>query len=202
MSDYYTKHTPKTISECVLPNGIQAEFFKIEKTGQIPNMLFYGSCGIGKSLVSRLLSEEALVLRCDGVGQNSETIRYAQGYATTANMLSDEPKVLVLDELDCLSTNAQEKIRALMDLVGNHCSFIATTNHPHKVLPALRSRLQPICFDVSAKDVTLRVKWEARLRQIFKMENGCEVERTRLDAAMGKFPDARRMITTCLTGIV
>lgn len=202
MSNYYTVYEPKSLEECVLPNGIQKQFSQMQKTDQVPNMLFYGSCGVGKSVVSKLLSEETLVLRCDSYDDNNDIVSTACRYATSASLMSDEHKVLVLDEIDCLSSKAQEKVRALIDLAGGYCSFIATTNHSHKVLAALRSRLQPICFDVSAKDVTLRVKWEDRLRQIFKMENGCEVDQNRLDAAMGKFPDARRMITTCLTGIV
>jgi len=117
-----------------------------ERNWEIPNMLFHGSCGIGKSMVSALLSDETLILRCDSDDENNDMVSRARCFATSANMFSDDPKVLVLDEIDCLSTKAQEKVRALMDIAGQCCSFIATTNHPNKVMPALRSRLKPLAL--------------------------------------------------------
>lgn len=201
MSNYYTKHAPKTIDECVLPDAIKELFFKIKETGHIPNMLFYGSCGIGKSIVSTLFSDESLILRCDSDDENNDIVSRGRRFATSASLFSDDPKVLVFDEIDCLSIKAQEKVRALVDHAGN-CSFIATTNHLQKVLPALRSRLKPVCFDVAANSLTMQSKWIIRLKEIFHLEHGQDIDDRRIDAAMKSFPDARRMITTCLTGIL
>ena len=52
------QYRPKTIEDCILPDHLKEMFTEIVKTGEVPNLLFTGTAGLGKTTVARALCEE------------------------------------------------------------------------------------------------------------------------------------------------
>ena len=52
---FVEKYRPKTIEDCILPNDLKETFKKIVNKGELPNMMFTGSAGVGKTTVAKAL---------------------------------------------------------------------------------------------------------------------------------------------------
>ena len=68
------------------------------------------------------------------------------------NCLSSEgSKIVVLDRADLVPEAAQQALPSVIDEM-DHCRFLFTVNHLSKIIPEIRSRLMPICFDIEPSD--------------------------------------------------
>ena len=92
-----------------------------------------------------------------------------QSFASTTALFGDY-KVLLLDEADNLSPDAQKSLRALIEAHQNNCRFILTCNYAHKLIAPLRSRLQEYNFTYPTDGKTLRNTFVKRLLQILQKE--------------------------------
>lgn len=118
----------------------------------IPHLLFGGSAGTGKTTLAKILVNELKVESGDFMQINAsresrvdETIR---GKITNfgQTMPYGDFKVILLDEADYLSHNAQAALRGVMEQYSESLRFILTCNYPHKIIPALHSRCQGFNF--------------------------------------------------------
>jgi DNA polymerase III delta prime subunit len=142
------------------------------------------------------LATNHVFLRCDGGVPPSEILATARGAGRTLSVYDDERKVIVLDELDTLNVTAQAKFRAVIDECGHNATFIATTNYIDSIIPALKSRLRPVCFDHDPGSVTLKSAWRQRLQAIYRAHFKCEIDESLLTKAILGYPDGRQMIST------
>jgi len=173
MSDkhlWVEKYAPTKISECVLPVKLQEEFSNMET---IPNMLFIGDAGVGKTTVAKVLCE---TLNIDMLFMNASTERgidevrnTIQSFASTTALFGDY-KVLLLDEADNLTPDAQKALRALIEAYQNNCRFILTCNYPHKLIAPLRSRMQEYNFAYPTDGKQLQNTFVKRLLEILSKE--------------------------------
>lgn len=201
MAASYLKYTPKTFNEIVLPAHIKGMLEAMILKNEIQPMLFYGEPGCGKTLTATLLHQGADVFRCDGDLTNSQVVEYVRAAARTPNVLElDQERLIVLDEVDRLDKQYQDKLRSVIDSTGRFTSFIATTNHLNKISDALKSRFMPVDFNVDRKNLTMRNAWKQRLEQIYRMEFGIEADPKIVGNALIAFPDARNMIAVLFTG--
>ena len=164
------KHSPQTIEDCVLPTKLKEEFSSMET---IPNMLFIGNAGVGKTTVASVLCK---TLNTDMMFMNAslengidDVRNKIQSFASTTALFGDY-KVLLLDEADNLSPDAQKSLRALIEAHQNNCRFILTCNYAHKLIAPLRSRLQEYNFTYPTDGKTLRNTFVKRLLQILQKE--------------------------------
>ena len=164
------KYAPKTIEECVLPDVLKKEFSNMET---IPNMLFIGNAGVGKTTVASVLcntlNTDMLFMNASLENGIDDVRNKIQSFATTTALFGDY-KVLLLDEADNLSPDAQKSLRALIEAHQNNCRFILTCNYAHKLIPPLRSRLQEYNFAYPTNGKTLRNTFVKRLLQILQKE--------------------------------
>jgi DNA polymerase III delta prime subunit len=164
------------------------------KEGSIPHLLFSGAAGIGKTtlakiLIKQLAIDEYDVLEINASRENNvDTVR-----DRITNFVSTMPfgkfKVVLLDEADYLSPNAQAALRGVMESYSESARFILTCNYPHKIIPALHSRCQG--FHIEKVDHT---EFTARAATVLVTE-GVEFDLDTLDSYVkATYPDLRKCL--------
>jgi len=140
------KYRPNTLNDLCVGDGVRKklESFKDE----IPNLLFCGNVGVGKTSLAKILVHD--VLKCDYLYINAsdengiDTIRNKiTGFIQTKSF-DGNIKVVVLDEADAMTKNAQDALRNMMESYAANARFILTGNHKHKISAALQSRCQSL----------------------------------------------------------
>jgi len=166
-------YAPTTIEECILPDDLKGEFQQIVDSGQLSNMLFNGDAGVGKTTVAKVLCD---MLNIDMMFMNASSERgidevrnKIQTFASTTSLYG-EYKVLLLDEADNLTPDAQKALRHLIEQYQNNCRFILTANYPYKLIDPLRSRLQEFNFTYPQDSKSLKNSFMKRILTILKQE--------------------------------
>jgi DNA polymerase III delta prime subunit len=189
------KYRPKKVEDYVFRDASQKK--QVEswiKEGSIPHLLLSGAAGIGKTTLARVLCnelniEEFDVLEINASRENNvETVR--DKIINFVQMIPFGPfKVVLLDEADYLTPNAQAILRGVMETYSNHSRFILTCNYPNRIIPALHSRCQG--YHVERTDQT---EFTARVATILVTED-IEFDLDTLDTYVkSTYPDLRKCI--------
>jgi len=164
------------------------------KEQSIPHLLFSGSAGVGKTTLAKVLLNEIGiqdfdVLEINASRENSTDV-VRDKITNFVQMIPFGPfKVVLLDEADYLTINAQAILRGLMETYSSTARFILTCNYPNKVIPALHSRCQG--FHVDKTDKT---EYTARVATILVNEN-VDFDLDTLDTYVKiAYPDLRKCI--------
>ena len=189
------KYRPKKVSDYVFRDENQKR--QVEnwiKEGSIPHLLLSGSAGIGKTTLAKVLCNELGIEDFDVLeinasrDNNVETVR--DKIINFVQMIPFGPfKVVLLDEADYLTPNAQAILRGVMETYSNHSRFILTCNYPNRIIPAIHSRCQG--FHVEKTDQT---EFTARVATIL-IEEDIEFDLDVLDTFVkAAYPDLRKCI--------
>jgi replication factor C small subunit len=142
------KYRPSTISTIALSDDNRLIINKFYKDKEIPNLLFIGNAGIGKTSLAKILVNEALQCQYLYINASDEngidTIRTKVTNFSRVKSLDGNIKVIILDEVDGLTLDAQRALRNTMEEYSQFTRFILTANYKHKVIPALQSRCQSL----------------------------------------------------------
>lgn len=138
------KYRPQTLDDIVLdPNVIRVIN---EISTEIPNLLFTGNPGTGKTSLAKIIVND--ILKCNYLYINAsdesgiDTIRHKITNFAQTKSFDGKVKVVILDEGDGLTANAQAALRNTMESYSKYCRFIITANYKHKIIPAIQSRCQ------------------------------------------------------------
>ena len=168
------KYRPKTIDECILPEVQKKPFKEIVEKQQIPNMILSGSAGVGKTTVARAMCEEIgadYILINGSVDNGIDTLRTkVQGFATSVSLTGGR-KVIIIDEADNLSADAQKGFRGVIEEVSRNCSFIFTCNFPKRIIDAIHSRCAVVTFKLqNGQKAQMASAFMKRIEVILKNE--------------------------------
>jgi DNA polymerase III delta prime subunit len=189
------KYRPKTIDGYVFRDNTQRQ--QVEswiKSKAIPHLLFSGSAGIGKTTLAKMLLNEMDInpydiLEINASRENNvDTVR--DKIVSFSRMIPfGDFKVVMLDEADYLSPNAQAALRGVMEEYHHTVRFILTCNYPNRIIPALHSRCQGFHIETVDKD-----EFTARVATILVNEE-IEVDLDTLDTYVkATYPDLRKCI--------
>ena len=195
------KYRPQTLSDVILDK----ETLRVveEYTNEIPNLLFVGNPGTGKTTLARVIVND--ILRCNYLYINAsdesgiDTIRHNITNFAQTKSFDGGVKVVILDEADGLTSQAQAALRNTMETYAKYCRFILTANYKHKIIPALQSR----CQSLTIKPVVeLAVK---RCYNILKDENVKVPEEQKkkfVQLVKRHFPDLRKTINELQKNVI
>ena len=146
------KYRPKTIDDCILPEGLKKSFREFVENKEIPNLLLCGSAGIGKTTVARALCEQLntdYILINGSEEGNIDTLRgKIRSFASTVS-LSGGTKVIILDEADYLNPQStQPALRGFIEEFSGNCRFIFTANYANRIIGPLHSRCSVFTFKI------------------------------------------------------
>ena len=198
---FVEKYRPQTIEDCILPKHLKQTFTEIVKTGEVPNMLFTGTAGLGKTTVARALCNELgadyLFINGSDEGRSIDMLRTTvKGFASTISLTAAK-KIIILDEADYLNAQStQPALRGFIEEFSNNCRFILTCNFKNKIIEPLHSRCGVYEFNTSKKGMAeLCQQFMARAIDICKQENvTISSEQMLAELIMQHAPDWRRVL--------
>jgi len=164
------------------------------KDKTIPHLLFSGNAGIGKTTLAKLLFNELEIEEYDVLEINASRTNSVDDVrdkiVNFVQMIPFGPfKVVLLDEADYLSPNAQAALRGVMEQYHSTARFILTCNYPNRIIPAIHSRCQG--FHIAKIDQT---EFTARVAEILITE-GVTPDLDTLDTYVkATYPDLRKCI--------
>jgi len=189
------KYRPKTVDGYVFRDEHQRkQVQQWIKEGTIPHLLFSGNAGIGKTTLAKILFNELELNDLDILEINaSRTNSVDDVRDKIINFVQMIPfgefKVVLLDEADYLSPNAQAALRGVMEEYHTTSRFILTCNYPNRIIPALHSRCQG--FHIERIDQT---EFTTRVAKIL-IDEGITPDLDTLDTYVkATYPDLRKCI--------
>ena len=169
------KYRPKTVQQTILQTELKQTFQKIVDSGEIPNMLFTGTAGLGKTTVAKAICEQLeldyIVINGSEEG-NIDTLRgKIKQFASTIS-LQGGYKVVILDEADYLNPQStQPALRGFIEEFSQNCRFILTCNFKNRIIEPLHSRCGVYEFNTTKKTLAqLCGQFMKRLQTILKDE--------------------------------
>ena len=196
------KYRPQVINDVIIEERLKTIFKKIVETGEIPNMLFTGSAGLGKTTVAKALCNEIGVdyMLINGSEEgNIDTLRTKIKQFASSVSLSGGYKVVILDEADYLNPQStQPALRGFIEEFSNNCRFILTCNFKNRIIEPLHSRCSVYEFNSDRKTLaSLSGQFMKRLKSILQSENVSSSDKTLAELIMKHAPDWRRVINEC-----
>ena len=191
------KYRPNKVDGYVFRDDVQRKQVNTWiKDNTIPHLLFSGNAGIGKTTLAKLLFNELDVNPLDILEINASRTNSVDDVrdkivAFVQMIPFGDFKVVLLDEADYLSPNAQAALRGVMEEYHTTSRFILTCNYPNRVIPALHSRCQG--FHIERIDQT---EFTTRVAKIL-MDEGITPDLDILDTYVkAHYPDLRKCINT------
>jgi DNA polymerase III gamma/tau subunit len=192
------KYRPETLDQIILPDSLLKGFNKLKSTGKLPNMLFSGPAGCGKTTVAFVLADvmdlSAMYMNMS-LDTKIENIRDKFMKFATSVSLSGKQKIIIGDEFDRLSPQAMDSLKGAIEKTSKNCKFIFTSNHKGKIIEPIISRLQEVDFIFRKEDAGAMKKkmWKAACT-ICKKEDVEFDPKAVAEIVKQLFPDMRKIL--------
>ena len=193
------KYRPETLDTYIGNDHLKSKVEVYLESGDLPHLLLYGKAGTGKTTLAKLLVNN---IECDYLyinasdENNVDTVRTkVKNFASTIGF--KDMKIIILDECDYITPNAQAALRNLMETFSKHCRFILTCNFVERIIDPIQSRCQS--FQIIPPSKTEVAK---HLHSILIKENVMDnIEDIKVLVDSG-YPDIRRVINSAQRNVV
>ncbi len=193
------KYRPSSLDTYIGNEHLKSKVEVYLESGDLPHLLLYGRAGTGKTTLAKLLVNniECDYLYINASDENSvEVVRdKVKNFASTLGF--QELKVIILDECDYITPNAQAALRNLMETFSKHCRFILTCNYVERIIDPIQSRCQS--FQIIPPD---RKQVAQHLSNILDNENIEYQLDDIVTIVNGGYPDIRRIINASQRQVV
>jgi DNA polymerase III delta prime subunit len=188
------KYRPSKLEDYVGNEHLKNKVEGYLESGDVPHLLLYGKAGTGKTTLAKLIVNS---IECDYMvinasdENNVDTVR--NKVKNFASSMGFKPmKMIILDEFDYMTPNAQAILRNLMETFSKHCRFILTCNYVEKIIDPIQSRCQTFqIIPPTKKDVAIQIS------KILKAENIEFDVKDLVPIIDTAYPDIRKVINTC-----
>ena len=193
------KYRPRDLQTYIGNEHLKSKVKLYLENEDVPHLLLYGRAGTGKTTLAKVIvgNIDCDTLYINASDENSvDAVRFKiRSFASTTGF--KDMKVIILDEADYLTPNAQAALRNLMETFSKHCRFILTCNYVERIIDPIQSRCQSYkIVPPSKKEVA------QQLVHILKSENCTyELDDVALIVNAG-YPDIRRVINSAQRQIV
>lgn len=169
------KYRPKKLSECVLPKRIKSKLEKW-KTKMSNHLIFYGNAGNGKTstalaLAKELAKDDYMIINAS----KDNSVDYINNYLTKvmrAISLYGSKRIIILDESDQLTKNAQTSLRRPLEEFSHLTTVIFTFNYHTEIIDPIMSRCFAFNFNINGTEIKeTKTNLKRRLKRIIKLEN-------------------------------
>ena len=185
------RYRPTQLDNYIGNDHLKSKVSVYLESGDIPHLLLFGRAGTGKTTLAKLLVNniDCDYLYINASDENSVDVvrEKVKNFASTLGF--KDMKVIILDECDYITPNAQAALRNLMETFSKNCRFILTCNYVERIIDPIQSRCQS--FQIIPPD---RKQVAQHLANILGNEN---IEYDIKDIATivnGGYPDVRRVI--------
>ena len=196
------KYRPSIVEQAVLTKSLKKTFTDIVETGELPNMMFSGSAGVGKTTIAKalcnMLELDYIVINGSEEG-NIDTLRgKIKQFASTVS-LQGGTKVVILDEADYLNPQStQPALRGFIEEFSNNCRFILTCNFKNRIIEPLHSRCSVYDFAIpNSEKPEIAGGIFKRVTTILDAENVTYDQKVVAELVNKYFPDFRRILNEC-----
>ena len=199
MELWVEKYRPQILEDYVGNEVIKNKIADYLKQGSIQNLLFHGVAGTGKTTLAKLIAKN---LNCDLLYLNAsdergiDTIR-EKIIPFASSMSFNDVKIVILDEADYLTPQAQATLRNTIESCSKTTRFILTCNYLERIISPLQSRCQTF-------EITPPSKQEVnnKCQEILTKEKSLFYDNNIDDVINTHYPDIRKIINTIQGSIV
>lgn len=193
------KYRPQDLTTYIGNEHLKSKVEVYLESGDLPHLLLFGKAGTGKTTLAKLLVKN---IECDYLyinasdENNVDTVRNkVKSFASTMGF--KDYKIIILDECDYITPNAQAALRNVMETFSKHCRFILTCNFVERVIDPIQSRCQSFqIIPPSKKEVAVH------LTSILNQENVDFNMNDVADIVNVNYPDVRRVINSTQRQVV
>jgi DNA polymerase III delta prime subunit len=193
------KYRPDNLDTYIGNEHLKDKVSAYLESGDLPHLLLYGKAGTGKTTLAKILVKN---IECDYLyinasdENNVETVRTkVKNFASTMGF--KDYKIIILDECDYITPNAQAALRNLMETFSKHCRFILTCNFVERIIDPIQSRCQSFqIVPPSKKEVAIHI------HDILLKENVMSDMKDLKVLIDSGYPDIRRVINASQRNVV
>ena len=193
------KYRPDLLESYIGNEHLKSKIKLYLESGDLPHLLLYGRAGTGKTTLAKLLVNN---IDCDHLYINAsdensvDTVRNkVRNFASTIGF--KDMKVIILDECDYITPNAQAALRNLMETFSKHCRFILTCNFVERIIDPIQSRCQSFQIIPPSKGEVAK-----HIHEILLSENVIsEMDDLKVLIDSG-YPDIRRILNSAQRNVV